>query len=611
MKIFFNTNKNLIAFFLDILLVSISWVVAFYLRFNFDLPETHINNLIESFPFVVIIQGVVIYKLALYRGTWRYVSFLEVKKIILGVLLGSLILGSIFLIIRDYILIPRSVFIIYPLSLIVLMCGIRFSYRVAIDNPYFYKKSYDSSPVVVIGSGPAAVSLIKELILGKDWKVVSVLDDDSSMHGREIMGIMVDGNLSKLHDVNAKYKPSHIIVAIPNISHIELKKVIENANKINLKVLTIPTVSDLITGKAAISLIRPIKIDDLLGRDAVELDNDGLDSLISKNTILISGAGGSIGSELCRQVIKFKPKLLVCLDISEFSLYQLERELDSLGFMIPTFYLVGDVRDEGRITKIIKSYKPKVIFHAAAYKHVPLMEKQNVSEAIFNNVLGTYTIAKSAKQEKVEKFVLISTDKAVNPTNVMGASKRMAEMVCQYLQEEKDTRFIIVRFGNVLGSSGSVIPQFKDQISKGGPLTVTHPDMTRYFMSVQEASQLVMQAGLMGKGGEIFVLDMGDSIKIVDLARNMIRLSGFDEKDIEIKYTGIRPGEKLFEEVLLNFEKTVSTSHKKLRVASSVKPDINYNKDLMEWIKTLLNKEEDLIKKELKLWVKEYKNNSS
>ena len=226
-------------------------------------------------------------------------------------------------------------------------------------------------------------------------------------------------------------------------------------------------------------------------------------------------------------------------------------------------------------------------------------------------MLGTYSIAKSAKQEKVERFVLISTDKAVNPTNVMGASKRMAEMVCQDLQEEKDTRFIIVRFGNVLGSSGSVIPQFKDQISKGGPLTVTHPDMTRYFMSVQEASQLVMQAGLMGKGGEIFVLDMGDSIKIVDLARNMIRLSGFDEEDIGIKYTGIRPGEKLFEEVLLNFEKTVSTSHKKLRVASSVKPDINYNKDLMEWIKTLLNKEEDLIKKELKLWVKEYKNNSS
>jgi FlaA1/EpsC-like NDP-sugar epimerase len=318
----------------------------------------------------------------------------------------------------------------------------------------------------------------------------------------------------------------------------------------------------------------------------------------------VSGAGGSIGSELCRQIIKFNPKCIICLDISEYALYNLEQEYSGQKLLVRFIYLVGDIKHSSRLDKIFIKYRPAIVFHAAAYKHVPLMEIGNVSEAFNNNVLGTYHLAKASIKSNVEKFVLISTDKAVNPANVMGATKRLAEMICQGLQGNKGTQFVIVRFGNVLGSSGSVIPKFRQQINDGGPITVTHPDITRYFMSIPEAAQLVMQAGFLGKGREIFVLDMGQPVRILDLAKDMIKLSGMSEDEIKIVFSGLRPGEKLYEELLAEDELTLPTPHKKLRIANSERVNKKWLNALLIWINTIPEKDETLIKKELKSWVK-------
>jgi FlaA1/EpsC-like NDP-sugar epimerase len=321
---------------------------------------------------------------------------------------------------------------------------------------------------------------------------------------------------------------------------------------------------------------------------------------------MVTGAGGSIGSELCHQIMKFKPKTLLCFDISEFALYQLEQDLLSLNQKVALRYLVGDVKNSKRLETIFKAHQPKLVFHAAAYKHVPMMENDNVVEAFHNNVMGTYALARACQQGKVEKCVLVSTDKAVNPTNIMGATKRLAEMVCQGLHVKNSTAFIMVRFGNVLGSSGSVIPKFREQIKSGGPITVTHPEITRYFMSIPEATQLVMQAGLMGRGGEIFVLDMGEPVRILDLAHDMIKLSGLELEDIKVEFTGLRPGEKLFEELLADDEHSLPTSHDKLRIAKARAFDTELLPDLLAWIHTLENKDEGEIKKALGGWLQEY-----
>jgi FlaA1/EpsC-like NDP-sugar epimerase len=370
-------------------------------------------------------------------------------------------------------------------------------------------------------------------------------------------------------------------------------------------VLTVPHIDDLMAGRLTVSQMRSVEVEDLLGRDAVSLDSKGLKGLIEKKVVLVTGAGGSIGSELCRQIIKFKPDTLICFDISEFALYQLEHELKSGLASIHLMFLVGDIKNRQRINTILKDYKPSLVFHAAAYKHVPMMENYNVIEAFQNNVLGTYELALACQKAKVKKFLLISTDKAINPTNVMGATKRLAEMVCQGMPESS-TQFIMVRFGNVLGSSGSVIPRFREQIKSGGPVTVTHPDITRYFMSIPEATQLVMQAGLMGRGGEIFLLDMGEPVKIVDLAKDMIKLSGFDENEIKITFTGLRPGEKLFEELLSDDEASIPTPHPKLKIAKAKRFDQKSLPKLMKWVKTLETLNEKNIKKELRGMLREY-----
>ena len=597
--------KTLLAFLHDFFAIFFSWLFAYALRFNFDIPDEHLQVLYRALPTIVLISALCFHFIGLYRGIWRFASITDLKKIIASSLLAILISMAFFLLYKEIGIVPRSVLVMYPLLLILMMGGSRFIYRAIKEHQLYGLKASMGEPVIIIGSGQNAILLAKELNLSNDWRVVGILNDDESMHGRELAGTKILGSINQLAQFKERFNIRKAIIASAELKHHQQRVIIETASNLNVEVLTIPLMGDLVSGRLNISQMRPVEIEDLLGREKVDLDNSGLNKLIKNKTVLISGAGGSIGSELCRQIIKFNPKALICLDISEIALYNIEQEFLNLKFK-NNIYVVADVKNKERLKEIFHQFKPEIIFHAAAYKHVPLMETYNVSEALINNAIGTYHLAQIAKDFKVNKFILVSTDKAVNPTNVMGASKHLAEIICRGLQLRSKTDFVITRFGNVLGSSGSVIPKFRQQIAAGGPVTVTHSEMTRFFMSIPEAAQLVMQASLMGKGGQIFVLDMGASIKIIDLAKDMIKLSGFDENDIKIKFTGLRPGEKLFEELLSDNEVIMPTAHPKLKIASTKSISEKTVKDLIKWILSTTNKTEAQIKKELKRWVKGY-----
>lgn len=600
---------NLVAFSHDIFIALLAWYVSFLLRFNFSIPAEYAAVMLYTMPAVVILQGGIFWKFGLYRGIWRYASILDLKRIIASALLSLLIISTALLIFE--IAVPRSVLILDAILLVVMMGGNRFAYRVWKEHHIYSLSRNLGMPVLVLGAGDAAVSLVKDLSRSEEWQVVGILDDDRAMQGRQIQGVKVIAGISQLPEISANLSVSHVIVAMPSAAHQARRRAVEIANECGLTVLTVPSFEDLISGKVSVSQIRPIEVEDLLGREPVKLDDAGVHEFLEDQVVMVTGAGGSIGSELCRQIARFNPAVLICYDLSEFALYQLEQEFVGGNLKSRVIYLVGDIKNEKRLKQIMGRYQPSAVFHAAAYKHVPLMEHQNVAEALSNNVLGTFTLARVCNEMGVGKFVMVSTDKAVNPTNVMGASKRLAEMVCQGLQEKaaKDagaTRFVIVRFGNVLGSSGSVIPKFREQIAKGGPVTITHPEITRYFMSIPEAAQLVMQAGLMGEGGDIFVLDMGEPVRIVDLARDMIKLSGLQEDEISIQFTGLRPGEKLYEELLADDEHTLPTPHPKLRIAMARSTDKTWVRALVKWIGSISAEPEAQIKEELKLWVQEY-----
>jgi FlaA1/EpsC-like NDP-sugar epimerase len=597
--------KIILAFLHDFLAVNVSWVLAYSLRFNFSIPVEHIDPMFRALVSILLISTCSFYFIGLYRGVWRFASIIDLKRIIVSVFLASFISIAFFFMYKDIGMMPRSVLVIHPLLLILIMGGSRFIYRSFKDHQLYGLKAGIGEPVIIIGSSQNAIALSKELSLTNDWRVVGMLSNDESLLGRELGGTRILGNIKELPKLKEKFSLHKAIIASDEISQKDRRGIIQMASSLGIEVLTIPLAGDLVSGRLYISQIRSIEIEDLLGRDKVDLDNAGLKNLIQNKTVLVSGAGGSIGSELCRQIISFNPKCLICLDISEISLYKIEQEFLNLNFS-KSVYLVADVKNSERLTEVFNQFKPEIVFHAAAYKHVPLMENHNVSEAIINNVIGTYHLGKIANDFKVAKFILVSTDKAVNPTNVMGASKHLAEIVCRGLQLKSKTDFVITRFGNVLGSSGSVIPKFREQIAAGGPVTVTHPEMTRFFMSIPEAAQLVMQASLMGKGGQIFVLDMGESVKITDLAKDMIKLSGFDEIDIKIKFTGLRPGEKLYEELLSEEEVIMPTTHPKLKIASSENISEKTVKDLIKWVLSTTSKTEVKIKKELKRWVKGY-----
>jgi len=603
-KTLFNL-RSLLAFSHDVLASGLAWVVAFFLRFNFEIPQEYVVLMLATLWMVVPLYAFSFVTFSLYRGTWRFASLPELKRIFLAVIITSFAITAILFMWRHETPVPRSILILHPLILIFMMGGSRFLYRAIKEHQLYGTYLSSGEPVIILGAGEATVTMLRDLSKSKDWRIVSILDDDPKMHGREILGVEVHGNLDLLSKIKARFSAHHAIIVMPNSKHQDRRRAMNLANALDLKVLTVPHIDDLMAGRLSVSQMRPVDVEDLLGRDVVSLDNRGLKGLIEKKVVMVTGAGGSIGSELCRQIIKFKPTTLICFDISEFALYQLELELKNKIDSIDLKYFVGDIKNTTRLDTILKNHKPSLVFHAAAYKHVPMMEHHNVVEAFQNNVLGTYTLALACQKAKVKKFVLISTDKAVNPTNVMGATKRLAEMVCQGMPRSS-TQFIMVRFGNVLGSSGSVIPRFREQIKSGGPVTVTHPEITRYFMSIPEATQLVMQAGLMGEGGEIFLLDMGEPVKIVDLAKDMIKLSGFDESDIKITFTGLRPGEKLYEELLSDDEHSLPTPHPKLRIAKARQIDKKTLPKLMFWINSLQKKNESLIKKQLVQWVKEY-----
>jgi len=601
---FIKNHKLLIAYLHDISVVFLAWVFSYLLRFNFDIPEIHYSQMWNILPFVIIPISIFFIYIGLYRGLWRFASLHDLRRIIVGAIFSFFLLMLISFAISKQLAIPRSILIIFPVLLVFLLGINRFLYR-------FYKEGFLISrkrgePILILGAGTLGIALSKELITNKEFNVVGFLDDDSSLHNREINHIKILGNIDYLPNAVSNFGVKQLIVAVPSTNKLERKKSLILAAKLKIKTLVAPSVAELVSGKLSFSHLRNIEVADLLGREIIDLNTKLIREELKGKKILLSGAGGSIGSELCRQIIKFKPEMLICFDISELALYQLE-ELLKINFPGNNFvFLLGDIKNSKLLDKLLSQYEPDIVFHTAAYKHVPLVENDNVSEAFNNNVVGTYNLALSCKNAHVKKFILISTDKAVNPTNVMGASKRLAEMVCEGLQDSSGTKFVIVRFGNVLDSSGSVIPKFRSQISSGGPITVTHPEITRFFMAIPEAAQLVMQASVMGDGGEIFVLDMGAPVRIVDLAKNMINLSGLSEDQIKIKFTGLRPGEKLYEEILIDGENILPTRHTKIFIANTKNISLAWVKLLILWVDTLPQKKEIVIKRELKEWVHEY-----
>jgi FlaA1/EpsC-like NDP-sugar epimerase len=604
----FNT-RILLAFLHDLTAAGLAWLGAYWLRFNLNIPTEFWPSALGTLAWVMPLQALAFWRFGLYRGIWRFASLPDLRRILFAVGVAALLIPLTLFMFQIKTVVPRSVLVLDPILLLLIMGGSRLAYR-AWKEHRFGALATEREPIIILGAGGAAASLVRELAQSREWRVVGLLDDMQTKQGRDLYGVPVLGKLDSLARHAEKLNVQHAVIAMPSTSHSVRRHAAQICADANVAALTVPAFDDLASGKVTVSALRKIELDDLLGRDPVQLDDAGLHQLIHDQVVMVSGAGGSIGSELCRQIARFQPNLLILFEMSEFALYKIEQEFNSEFPDVHILCAIGDVKNPAVIDNLLSQHQPSVIFHAAAYKHVPLMEQSNAWQAMRNNVLGTYMLAHAAQRHGVAKFVLISTDKAVNPTNVMGASKRLAEMVCQSLHatpaDAPRTRFVAVRFGNVLGSSGSVIPKFQEQIAHGGPITVTHPDITRYFMSIPEACQLVLQAGLMGDGGEIFVLDMGEPVKIADLARDMIKLSGFSESDINIVYSGLRPGEKLYEELLADDEHTLTTPHPKLRIAQARTVDDAWLPQALIWLMQEHIVSEAEVKKMLKNWVPEY-----
>lgn len=598
---------SLLVFLFDLSASVFAWVGGFLLRFNFDLPNNFASVMGWGLIFLLPAHAVACRVAGLYRGIWMFASLPDLKRVLRAVGLSTVALLVLFVLYRnDQQVVPRSLLILYPMLLMIYMGGGRAAYRMWKEHRLYGGLIAQGKPVVIVGAGRGGAMLVRELERSADWRVVCLVDDDRSKWGRELSGHLVVGGIDVLPEVLALEKASHVILAMPTAAAEACRRATDLAVEAGAHIFTVPGLEDVMAGRVAISSIRPVAIEDLLGREPVWIDSQHVASMVADKTILVTGAGGSIGSELCRQLARFSPSKLVLFEQSEFALYTLEQWFSvhmAEVFLVP---LVGDVKDSARLNEVFSAYQPQVVFHAAAYKHVPLMEVGNAWQAVRNNVMGTLRVAETASRFRAERFVLISTDKAVNPTNVMGATKRLAEMVCEALHSQsRGTQFGIVRFGNVLGSTGSVIPKFQEQIARGGPVTVTHPEITRYFMSIPEAAQLVLQAAAMGQGGEIFVLDMGEPVRIVDLARKMIHLCGYTDSEIRIEFTGLRPGEKLYEELLADAEQTLPTPHPKLRIAQGRSVDNEFLLNLQDWLAEA-SQSDERVREILRCWVPEY-----
>ena len=603
-------HRNMLAFAHDMAAAAVMWFFAYWLRFNMEIPPAYAGGMLKMLLLIMPLQAIAFWWGGLYRGMWRYASVSDLQRILFVVGISALIFAVLVFMAQWQALVPRTVLILYPLLLVLAMGGSRFAYRAWKEHRLYGAMNLRGKPVMVLGAGDAAARLLTEVNRSEEWRVVCLLDDDPAKLGLRLNGVRVVGRLDEVARWSKELQVSDAIIALPSAAPRTRRRAIEASTRAGLNVLTVPSLDDLLSGKVTLSQVRRVELDDLLGRDPVTLDTAGLQDLLQDKVVMVSGAGGSIGSELCRQISRFQPRRLVFFELNEYALYRLEQEFLERFPEVRITCAIGDVKNQSRVDEVLREHAPAILFHAAAYKHVPLMETGNAREAVMNNALGTYCIAHAAAAAGVEKFVLISTDKAVNPTNVMGASKRLAEMICQSLQRPAGTKFIMVRFGNVLGSAGSVIPKFREQLARGGPLTVTHPEITRYFMSIPEAAQLVMQAALMGQGGEIFVLDMGEAVKIVDLARDLVRLSGLAEDDIKITFTGLRAGEKLYEEPLADDEQTLPTPHPKLRIAKAKPVAPDYLQEALAWLQQDSPVSDELVRQKLRHWLPEYTNGS-
>jgi FlaA1/EpsC-like NDP-sugar epimerase len=599
--------RPLFVFIFDVSALFFAWVGGFLLRFNFDFPEPFFPVLMWGGAVLLPVHLLACRLAGLYRGIWMFASLPDLKRVLRSVAYSTVGLLVFFAFYRDgQQVVPRSMLVLYPLLLIVYMGGGRAVYRMWKEHRLYGGLIAQGKPVIIVGAGRGGAMLVRELERSPDWRVVGLLDDDISKWGREISGVPVLGGVEQLPEVLREEKAAHVILAMPSAAVAVRRRATELAVDSSAHVFTVPGLEDVMSGRVAISSIRPVEIEDLLGREPIWIDTPNVANMLAGKVVLVTGAGGSIGSELCRQLARFRPARLVLFELSEFALYTLDQWF-ALNmpetFVVP---LAGDVKDSARLDQVFHEHRPQVVFHAAAYKHVPLMEVGNAWQAVRNNVMGTMQLVECSNRFGVERFVLVSTDKAVNPTNVMGATKRLAEMVCEAVhRRSKETQFEIVRFGNVLGSTGSVIPKFQEQIARGGPVTVTHQEITRYFMSIPEAAQLVLQAAAMGQGGEIFVLDMGEPVKIVDLAKKMIHLCGYTETSVRIEFTGLRPGEKLYEELLADAEETRATPHPKLRIARGRQVDEDLLDQLRGWFTESSQSDAD-VRARLMFWVPEY-----
>lgn len=599
--------RQIAVFVSDLAAVGVTWALAYLFRFNGSVPEPFAATGLWAGCLLLPVYAFSFWNSGLYRGIWIFASLPDLTRIVRAILSAALVSVVLVVFLAFKPAVPRTVLALHPLFLLFWMGGIRATYRVWKEHRRYGDLLSCGQSVIVIGAGRAGANLVGEMARSSEWRVVGLLDDDENKIGREISGLQVYGRIDELPVWANRLKCRHAIIAMPGVSHKARQRAATVCLQAGIRAMTLPSIEDMVRGGTGGARFRDIDLHDLIGRSPVRIDSAEVQRLLVGRVVMVSGAGGSIGSELCRQIMRFAPAQLLLLDISEFALYKINEELRESFQEARILPIVADVRDGMWLESIFEQYAPTIVFHAAAYKHVPLMEEQNSWQAIRNNVLGTYRLASIAAANRVESFVMVSTDKAVNPTNVMGASKRMAEMVCQVLQRANpDTRFEIVRFGNVLGSAGSVIPKFQQQIAHGGPVTVTHPEITRYFMSIPEAAQLVLQAGAMGKGNDVFVMDMGEAVRIADLARDLIRLSGYSEDRIPIVFTGLRPGEKLYEELLADQEQTLETSHPKLRSARAREVDDGWLDQVLTWMAQRRIPSEDEVRRDLRRWVREY-----
>ena len=576
----------------DIITIIGVALISLLIRFDGYITPHYMQQMIDALPIMVISYIVMLLSMHLYTRIWRYAGMREMVAVLIATTLGAgLFYTGMYVFDKS---LPRSIYLIsWILSTGVIGIGRMVLHYIAMR--YGGKQSTDADMVntLIIGAGDAGATIAREIerYHKRSRKVIGFIDDDEAKFNRLMGGVRILGNRHDIPSIVKENKVKEIIIAMPSVTRNEIRNIMEICSPLKCKVNTLPGMYQLLDDEVLVSHLHPVSIEDLLERDEVRLDMDIVEHYIRDKVVLVTGAGGSIGSEICRQIMRVGPKMLLLLGHGENSIYLINQELKNIYKDGPIIPIIADIRDKQQLDQIFTQYNPQVVFHAAAHKHVPLMEIQPMA-AVLNNIYGTRNVADVAGRHGVERFVMISTDKAVNPTSVMGATKRVAEKVIISMNDTYDTKYITVRFGNVLGSRGSVIPLFKKQIESGGPVTVTDPEMTRYFMTIPEASQLVLQAGAMGKGGEVFLLDMGEPVKIIDLARNMIRLSGLEpDKDIHIKITGLRPGEKKYEELLTSEEGTNRTNHTKIFEAALDTVDRDW---LMEKIGTFDSCETDM-----------------